>query len=185
MRKTTFTGLTVLEPGEGLDTDNGAFIGRDRDTIDRFLHFGATLHRHDGKAGLLNPTQAPSGAVVASGSTIPSDLTISIGYTIEDPDGGETMLSPLAVVSTGPALDIPAAAPSARVDYSAGSLLVDTYYYALTWTDGDGGETPAGPAVAAEREPGFASGQVLLSNLTYGMAAEGAVGWRLFRAKGG
>jgi len=185
MRKTIFSGLTVLEPGEGLDTDNGAFIGRDRDTIDHFLHLGATLHRHNGKAGLSNPTLPASGAIVASGGSIPSDLSVSLGYTLVDAQGGETMLSPLAVVSTGPPMDIPIAAPSAAVDYTAGSLLVDTYYYAVTFVDGDGGETPAGPAAAAERAPGFASGRVILTNLNYGMEAAGAVGWRLFRAKGG
>lgn len=185
MEKTPFAGLTILEPGEGLDTDNGAFIDRDRLTIDHFLQLGAKLHRHNGEAGLINPTVPASGAVVASGGTIPSDLTISLGYTIEDAQGGETMISPLTVVSTGSQMDIPIAAPSAAVEYTGGSLLVNQYYYAVTWTDGDGGETPAGPAVAAERAPGFASGQVKLTNLTYGMAAAGAVEWRLFRAIGG
>lgn len=184
MRKTQFAGLTVLEPGEGLDTDNGAFIDRDRNTIDHFLRLGAKLHRHNGLAGLSNPTQAASGSVIASGGTIPSNLTISLGYTLEDSVGGETMISPLAVVSTGPPMDIPPAAPSAAVDYSAGALMADTYYYAITWIDGDGGETPAGPAVSVERGPA-PSGQIKLSNLTYGMAAAGAVGWRLFRAIGG
>jgi hypothetical protein len=185
MRKTTFAGLTILEPGEGLDTDNGAFIDRDRETIDHFLRLGAKLHRHNGLAGLENPQQAASGLVIASGGTIASNLTISLGYTLEDASGGETMLSPLAVVSTASPMNIPAAAPSAAIDYTGGSLLVDTYYYATTWIDGDGGETPSGPAVSVERAPGFASGQVKLSNLSYGMAAAGAVGWRLFRAKGG
>jgi hypothetical protein len=185
MEKTPFAGVTILEPGEGLDSDNGAFIDRDRLTIDHFLKLGAKLHRHNGEAGLLNPTIPASGAVVASGGTIASDLTISLGYTIEDAQGGETMLSPLAVVSTGSQMDIPIAAPSAAVEYTGGSLLVNQYYYAVTWTDGDGGETPAGPAVAAERAPGFASGRVKLTNLTYGMAAAGAVEWRLFRAIGG
>jgi hypothetical protein len=185
MRKTTFAGLTMLEPGEGLDTDNGAFIERDRETIDHFLQLGAKLHRHNGRAGLGNPQQAASGFVIASGGTIASNLTISLGYTLEDASGGETMLSPLAVVSTASPMNIPTAAPSAAIDYTGGSLLVDTYYYATTWIDGDGGETPSGPAVSVERAPGFASGQVKLSNLTYGMVAAGAVGWRLFRAKGG
>jgi hypothetical protein len=185
MEKTPFAGLTVLEPGEGLDSDNGAFIDADRFTIDGLLRLGAKLHRHNEEAGLLNPTVPASGAVVASGGTIASDQTISLGYTLEDGQGGETMLSPLAVVSTGSPMDVPIAAPSGAIDYSAGSLLVDTYYYAATWTDGDGGETPAGPAVGVERAPGFASGQVKLTNLAYGMTAAGAVEWRLFRAIGG
>ena len=185
MEKTPFAGLTILEPGEGLDTDNGAFIDRDRRTIDQFLQLGAKLHRHNGAAGLSNPLVPASAAVVASAGAIQSDLTISLGYTLEDAQGGETMLAPLAVVSTGPPMDIPPAAPSAAVDYTAGSLQVDSYYYAVTWADGEGGETPAGPAAFAERAPGFASGRVVLTNLSYGMAAAGAVGWRLFRAIGG
>ncbi len=185
MEKTPFAGLTILEPGEGLDTDNGAFIDRDRQTIDHLLQVGAKLHRHNGASGLLNPTIPASGSVIASAGTIASDLTISLGYTIEDAQGGETMISPLTVVSTGSQMDIPLAAPSAAVEYTGGNLLVNQYYYAVTWTDGDGGETPAGPAVAAERAPGFASGQIKLTNLTYGMVAAGAVEWRLFRAIGG
>lgn len=185
MRKTTFAGLTILEPGEGLDTDNGAFIDRDREHIDHFLQLGAKLHRHNNAAGLSVPTVAPSGAIIASGGVIPPGLTISLGYTLEDAQGGETTLSPLAVVTTGSPMTIPVAAPSAAIDYTGGSLLVDTYYYAVTWIDGEGGETPSGPAVSVERAPGFASGQVKLSNLTYGMAGAGAVGWRLYRAKGG
>lgn len=185
MKKTLFAGLTILEPGEGLDTDNGAFIDRDREIIDHFLRLGAKLHRHNAQVGLENPTRAASAAVTASGGTISPDLSISIGYTIEDAQGGETQLSPLAVVSTGLPMSIPPAAPSAAVDYTGGTLLVDTYYYVTTWIDAEGGETPAGPAVSIERSPGFASGRIQLSNLNYGMAAAGAVGWRLFRAKGG
>lgn len=185
MKKTPFAGLTILEPGEGLDTDNGAFIDRDRSVIDRFLQLGVKLHRHTGKAGLANPAVSASASILASGGRIAPELTISIGYTLEDAENGETELSPLSTVTTGTAMSPPPAAPSGVIDYTGGSLLTDTYYYATTFIDLDGGETPAGPAVGVERAPGFASGRAKLSNLTYGMAALGAIGWRLYRAVGG
>lgn len=185
MKKTAFAGLTILEPGEGLDTDNGAFVDRDRSVIDRFLQLGVKLHRHTGRAGLANPAVAASASILASGGRIAPELTISIGYTLEDAENGETELSPLSTVTTGTAMSPPPAAPSGAIDYTGGSLLTDTYYYATTFIDLDGGETPAGPAVGIERAPGFASARAQVSNLTYGMTALGAVGWRLYRAVGG
>jgi hypothetical protein len=37
MQKTPFAGLTELDISESLLEDGGAFTGRDRETIDRFL----------------------------------------------------------------------------------------------------------------------------------------------------
>lgn len=185
MRKSIFAGLSILEPGESLGDDNGAFTGRDRETIDRLLQRGAKTHRHNGLEGLINPDTGPGVSIVASGGTIPADLAISIGYTLEDSEGGETMISAATVASTGSAIEGPHAAPSAAFTPASGALLVDTYFYATTFTDGEGGETPRGPAVSTERPPGFASGAVVVSQLTFGMEAAGAAGWRLYRATGG
>lgn len=185
MRKTIFAGLTILEAGESLSTDSGAFTGRDREIIDRLLHVGAKTHRHTEDAGLVNPPSGLGASIIASAGTIGADLDISVGYTLEDVSGGETMLSPVVTVSTGPPLPGPQAAASAAADYTAGGLLVNTYFYAATFTDGEGGETPLGPSVSVERQPGFASGRVLVSNLTFGLEEAGAGGWRLYRATGG
>jgi hypothetical protein len=185
VERTQFAGLLVLEPGESINEGSGAFIGTDRKTIDHFLQIGAKTHRHTGLNGLTNPAAAPGASIIASGGTISADLAISLGYTLEDENSGETMLSPVAVVSTQPPLSSPVAAPSAVANYAGGSLLVNTYYYALTWGDGEGGETPLGASVNVERAPGFASGRVQLSNLNYGMVAAGAKEWRLYRATGG
>lgn len=185
MKKTPFAGLTILEPGDSLDTDSGAFAGVDRETIDRLLHVGAKTHRHDGSNGLTSPSAPPGAAITASAGTIPAGLDISVGYTLEDATGGETTLSPVVTVSTRGAVEAPQAAPSAAADYTGGALLVNTYFYATTFTDGEGGETPLGPAVSLERAPGFASGRVHLSALSFGMAAAGGKGWRLYRAIGG
>lgn len=185
MRKTTFAGLTVLDAGESLAEDSGAFIGRDRDTIDHLLQVGAKTHRHSGLDGLLSPDIAPGAVITASAGTLAPDLAISVGYTLEDVDGGETLISPVTVVTTQPPLDGPPAAPSASAAYDGGGLEVDTYFYAQTFSDGAGGETALGPAVSVERQPGYASGQVKLSNLAFGVVAAGAAGWRLYRATGG
>lgn len=185
MRKTIFAGLTVLDPDESLFTDNGSFQGRDRDEIDRALQIGVKLHRHTGLPGLTDPNVAPSATVIPSGGTIDAGETISVGYTLEDGQGGETLLSPLSVTTTPSPMDIPIYAPSAVADYTGGELLVDTYFYAQTWIDSNGGETPLGPVATVERAPGYASGRIQLSQLGHGMASVGAVGWRLFRAKGG
>jgi hypothetical protein len=185
MQKTSFLGVSILGATDSIYDDNAAFINRDRLALDRAAEIGVKTHRHTGLAGLGNPQIAPSASVLASGGTIASDLIINVGYTVQDDQQGETELSPVVTVSTPSPLSVPQIAPSAALDYSAGTLLTNSYYYALTYIDGDGGETPLGPSVIAEREPGFANGRVLLTNLNVGMGAAAAVGWRLYRSIGG
>lgn len=184
MRKTPFIGLTVLDPEDSLFSDNAAFTTRDRDEIDRALKLGVKTHRHTGLAGLANPAEVASATVLASGGTIDSGLTITVGYSLEDSAGGETLISPLTIVSTPVPMDVPPNAPLAEVQYTEGELLVDTFAYALTYIDGEGGETPLGPSVIVTRDPGFEKAQIKLTGLTDGMEAAGAVGWRLYRARG-
>ena len=185
MQKTPFAGLTELDISESLTEDNGAFTGRDRETIDRFLQIGAKTHRHDGSAGLTNPTNAPSASVVASGGTIAPDVALNIGYTAQDGQRGETTLSPVTVVTTADPLSSPPFAPSAEIVYDSGELLESNYYYGITWVDSEGGETPLGPVISTTRQPGYEHARVLLSHLDAGMAEAGATAWRLYRQKGG
>lgn len=185
MEKTPFIGLTILEPGESIYADNSAFISRDRREIDRGLHIGIKTHRHDGTAGLANPLAPPSGLVVGSGGTIGAGLSLTLGYTLEDASGGETLLSPTTLVTTPGQMEAPQVAPTALVKYTEGTLDTDTFTYAITWDDGEGGETPMGPSVTITRDPGFANGQIELNGLAVGMAEAGAVGWRLYRARSG
>lgn len=184
MKKTLFAGLTVLEAGDSLNVDDGVYTDGDRETIDHLLQVGAKTHRHTGLPGLGNTASAPAAGIIASGGALSASLGVSVGYTLEDENGGETMLSPVTALSTGNPVEPPRAAPSAAFSSAGGQLQVNTYFYAATFVDGEGGETPAGPAVSAERPPGFASGQITLSQLTFGMVG-GAVGWRLYRAVGG
>lgn len=186
MRKTLFAGLTVLNPDESILSDDGAFIGRDRDTMDRLLEIGTKTHRHTGLPGLSNPElPLPEVQAIPSGGFISGDTTFTLGFTLVDGDGGETVVSPTTTVTTAPALEPPLVAPDAEIDYTAGALLVDTYYYELTYVDAEGGETPPGAYSVIEREPGFANARVLLTGLSDGLPAASAVGWRLYRAVGG
>lgn len=185
MKKSLFAGLSILEPGESLSADNGAFTGRDREAEDRLLELGAKTHRHDGSSGVATPSAGPIATMIASGGTLPPSTSITLGYTLEDIQAGETTLSPVAVVSTRSAVEAPPSSPVAKLSTASGSLVVDTYYYATTFTDAEGGETPLGPAVSVQRPPNFANAQVLLSGLTNGLASAGASGWRLYRAVGG
>lgn len=185
MQKTTFAGLTVLEPDESIYADNSAFISRDRLEIDRALHIGVKLHRHNGEAGLGNPAVAPSGSIVGSGGSIPAGISLTLGYTLEDSVGGETQISPTILLTTEPPFDLPDSAPVGELDTSEGELDVDTFTYAITWSDGEGGETPLGPTTTIDRPPGFANAQIKLSGLSSGMEEAGAAAWRLYRARGG
>lgn len=185
MEKTPFIGLTVLEPNESIYADNSAFITRDRREIDRGLHIGIKTHRHDGSAGLSNPAIAPSGLVIGSGGTIPAGISLTLGYTLEDASGGETLISPTALVTTPLPFQAPQVAPVGVLDTSAGELDVDTFTYAVSWSDGEGGETPLGPSVTVSRDPGFAEARIKLSGLDVGMAEAGAASWRLYRARSG
>lgn len=185
MKKTFFAGLSVLEPGEPLSDDNGAFTNRDPETTDRFLELGAKTHRHSGLTGIANPSATAVVSIIASGGALPPSTTLSLGYTFEDSDRGETMLSPVTAISTPGAIEAPTNILSAVVNTGAGELLVNTYYYAVTFVDGEGGETPIGPAVTVQRQPGFEHSEVELSGLSTGMAGAGAKGWRLYRAVGG
>ena len=185
MRKTTFAGLTVLDTSESLLQDGGAFIGRDRDTIDRLLQIGAKTHRHTGLPGLGNPATAMGASAVGSAGTIAGGLSLSVGYTIEDSNGGETMLSPVILVATPDPLDPPDAAPTAVAEYgSGGDLPVDAYYYVYSLVDADGGETPPGPHAFVEREIGYANARIVITDLNDELIG-GAVAWRLYRAIGG
>lgn len=185
MRKTLFAGLTQLDPGESLSGDGYSFQQINPARTDRFLELGAVTHRHNAAEPLANPTDELVATVLATGGAIPSETTVYIGFTLLDGDGGETTMSPAIAVTAEPGLPDPEDAPTASASYAAGSLRVDTYYYAVSVTDGVGGETLASPAIDVEREPGYASGQIILSGLDDLVAASSGVAWKVYRATGG
>jgi hypothetical protein len=183
---TSFAGLLRLAAGEALSTDGWAFTGRNIDIIDRLLRAGAQTHRHDAHAALANPTAAGPGVALANtGGQIPADLPIAVGFTWIDADGGETTLSPVTTVTTDPGLTAPTDAPTAVLDHTAGTLLAQTYYYAVTVVDGSGGETPLGPSAIITVPSGFAANEITLSDLDTIVTAVGGTGWRMWRSVAG
>lgn len=185
MDKTQFAGLTRLDPGDPLSEDNFSFQSDNPRVIDRFLELGAVSHRHDAHAPLANPTADPVANAVASGGSIAAGVTIYVGYTLHDADQGETILSPIATVTTELPMDAPASSPTATMDYTGGTLTADTYYYAVSLLDASGGETPLGPTVSVTRDPGTPNAQAVITGLAQMLADSGATSWRLWRAVGG
>jgi hypothetical protein len=187
---TPFAGLTALLPAEGLSQNGYAFQSIDRYIIDRLLKVGAVTHRHDGHAAMADPTATATATAGSSGGSIPSNLNLYVTYTLLDQDGGETLPAPMAPrVSMGSGYQAPYNPPNAVADYAAGTLLADNYSYALTITDGQGGETALGPAAAVTLLSGYANGEVALSGFTAltntASGNDPAAGWRLWRSQGG
>jgi hypothetical protein len=187
MRKAPFSGITALDPNESIYSDNSAFVDRDRMEIDRELKIGVKTHRHDGRLGLAAPVHAPSGLVIGSGGSIPAGISLTLGLTYQDAQGGETLLGPTQLVTTPSPVQSPTTQLTAVADYTAGSLTVDTYTYAFTYLDGQGGETPLGAGVVVTRDPGFANARIKLEGLKPGGTHPDAsiVAARVYRARAG
>lgn len=177
---TDFAGLTVLDPGETLSTNGYSFQSVNPRIIDYLLRLGATLHHHDGAAPLDAPTDELV-PVLAAGGSIGADRDLFLTYTLLDATGGETLAAPAAQITTPGPIPAPTSGPTVAIDYTAGSLVIGTYYYVLTYTDGSGGETTKSPYAAVVREAGHANGRVMFTNLNVGMPT-GAAGWRLYKS---
>lgn len=186
--QTEFAGLEELAPGDMLSADGYRFQAVNPSIIDKLLRVGAVTHKHDGHAALANPGVAPTVGTKATGGTIPAATTVSVVHTWVDKHGGETLPSPVASKETAAGLPDPSAAPTLVADYTAGALLAGNWTYALTVTDGVGGETAIGPSATVTVDPGHAKARVALSGLkaileevTLAPAAE----WRLWRKQEG
>lgn len=146
MSRTQFAGLTSLEPEDSVYDDNASFLWRNPQIIDALLKVGAQTHRHDAHPATPNPSLAPVVTMSPYGGFLPSGQTFWFGYTVLDPNGGETLVSPLASATTADTFAGPTLAPSAAVG-SGGGLPGGQYVYAAARMDDMGGETPPGPGV--------------------------------------
>lgn len=185
MHKTTFAGLTELDPNDQLTVDGASFTEQNPSRTDYFLKIGAVTHKHDNHAQLHDPTQQIASAyVLASGGQVPGSVTLFAGYTLIDSYGGETRLSQAVSVSTPAQPAGPSGAIAAVFDPSAGGMPVGQFGYALSLNDSSGGETVLGPAVFVQRPAGYASGQILLSGLAQELTAQ-FTSWNLWRLQDG
>jgi hypothetical protein len=181
MHRTAFAGLTALDPNDQITVDGSSFLYGNTPIIDRLLRVGCVTHRHDAHLGIGNPVGTLSASVTQTGGQIPAGTTIYMGYTLVDSQGGETMLSPVVTVNTQGPIIPDVEPPTASAQYTGGQLPVGGYSYAINYRDAAGGRTELQPAVFVEREPGHASGQVLLGELDAGLGG-GLVSWELWRA---
>lgn len=183
--RTDFAGLTHLDPGESIAGDRYGIQDRNPTLLDYFARL-IINHRHDGHAALVHadPAVDPSVGVATGGGSIPADTTVTVGYTLLDQDGGETLLNanPQSV-TTDPGLAAPDVAPVPALETTAGILLAGDYSYAVTVTDGLGGETTLSPQADITIPPGAANNQVRVTGLD-AVAGAGA-GWRLWRMVNG
>lgn len=185
MHRTPFAGLTAPDPDDAaLQVDGGSFVNRNPDLIDFFLSIGCISHRHDAHAPLAEPQFAPSAVVIPSGGTIESGLDLYFGWTASDSYGGETVLSPPTLVSTADPAPDPTTVLDVVFESASGVMPVGTRAYAITVMDAGGGEGTIGPATSVQREAGFASGQMRITNLTGDLVNDGDR-WRLWRSDDG
>lgn len=180
MFKTDFAGLTALDPGEPLSVDGYAFQTLNPIIIDRLLKLGARTHRHDAHASISNPTDVPTLTLTQNGN-LPPNADIAIVYTLIDTDGGETLASPTALVTTAPPLDAPDVAPAADFDNVGGHIIAGTYTYAMTLTDPNG-ETTVGQPFLVNVDPGTDTNVITVSGLSDIVnSTPGATGWRMYK----
>lgn len=185
MATKTSLGLTRLAPGEPISGDNFGIQHANPELIDYFIRL-LLHHRHDDHPAVTDPVTAPTITVDDVGGTIPADTQISVGYTFLDVDGGETLMTEPITVGTIAGLTTPEALPTLALDATAGVLLANIYSYAVTLTDGNGGETAMSPAATLTIPPGSPTNRITVSGLTDLVASvPGAVGWRLWRSVGG
>lgn len=186
--RTPFAGLLRLAPTDTLAEDNFAFQDENPRLIDAFLKIAALTHRHDGHPALAHkaPPLDPVLAAGTSGGTIPADTSVTVGYTLLDVDGGETVLNDnLGLITTASGLADPETPPNLAITGgTGGSLLADTYYYAVSVQDAFGGETAITPLASIILPPGSASKSIDIGGLDAIVTESGGTRWRLWRRKG-
>lgn len=176
-----FSGILVPGESDPPSVDGNAFFTANPGIIDQFLKIGAVTHRHDGHLPLADPSTVLSGSVAWTGGALPPDTTFYSTFTLIDQYGGETLPASAFALTTSAGVGAPTGFVTASADYTDGILPAGDYYYAKTFVDGAGGETPIGPSTLIYVDPGFASAQVHIGNLMAD-APPGATAARLWRS---
>jgi len=142
-------GFTRVGQGETLSKNGYAALDGDRTMLDALLR---SLHQHThtgDTARLANPQYAPVLSVTQGDSTahLPGGQTYFYKYSYVDIWGLETAASPEQMVQTPSGVTRPQA-PLLEHLTTGGALNAGRYAYVLTYSDYQGGETPASDPVA-------------------------------------
>jgi len=141
---TTRWGLSILGPGDSLNSDGYKALDADRRLMDRLLTVGCEEHRHTGETGLdRTPAAAPNLTLKSDGGTMSAGDRYFYQYTIIDDAGNESAPSPQTPIDMPAALAAPGA-PTLTTLFGSGALLPGTYSYVLSaWAGANTFETKA------------------------------------------
>lgn len=129
---TTRWGLSILGPGDTLNSDGYKALDADRRLMDRLLTVGCEEHRHTGERGAdRTPTAPPNLELKLEGGTMSAGDRFFYAYTILDDAGNESAPSPPTPIDMPAAIPAPTA-PALTALVGSGSLLPGTYSYVLS-----------------------------------------------------
>lgn len=131
-RYTDRWGLSILGPGDSIQSEGFKFADADIRLVDRILAYAAEGHRHTGAAGTdhtpiagLNLTLQPTGG------SIPAGARYYYRYTVVDDAGNESAGSPIQSIDMPLAVIAPQA-PSPTAITGTGDLPPGTYSYTFS-----------------------------------------------------
>lgn len=129
---TTRWGLSILGPGDTLNSDGYKALDADRRLMDRLLTVGCEEHRHTGELGSdRTPTAPPGVELKTEGGTMSAGDRYFYAYTVIDDAGNESASSPQTPIDMPAAIAAPNA-PALTALVGSGSLLPGTYSYVLS-----------------------------------------------------
>lgn len=146
-------GLSILGPGDTLQSDGFKFTDADRRLIDRLLTYAAEQHRHTGlTADDLTPSLGLALTLDTTG-TLPAGTRYYYRYTVLDEYGNQSAPSPVAHIDTPPTIPDPGA-PTLIVMAGSGDLEPGGYSYVVSAWKGSSTEETRATASAFVKIPG-------------------------------
>jgi hypothetical protein len=168
--------LQKLDKGDPFSTSGQKYTTTDRDSIDRLLYMGAEGHHHSGVAAVnLDPSAAPTLALVTTAGGLPAGQRVWYKYTWVDSRGFETAPSPEGQIDLPTAIADPAS-PALAVSPTGGTLPAGGYFYAVSaYTGTSAAETSAANAYTT------LIGNTCTVAIIFATLPVGATGWNIYR----
>ena len=131
-RYTTRWGLSILGPGDALNSDGYKALDADRRLMDRLLTVGCEEHRHTGEQGAdRTPTAPLTLTLLTTGGSMRSGDRYYYKFTVLDDAGNESAPSPQVPIDMPPAVATPNS-PALTAVTGTGTLLPGAYSYVLS-----------------------------------------------------